>query len=485
MKLLLASSELHPFSKSGGLADMVGALAKTLASKGHQVGVVTPLYRGIRAKFPDIQNFDWQLDLPLGPNRVQGGVCILEPAENLTIYFIDQPHFYNRDSLYLGPWDYHENAARFIFLSKATANLARYLPWKPELVHVHDWQVGLVPLLINDQVARHGWLNPPGTCLTIHNLAYQGTFDAGAYALTNLPPEHFPTVEFFGQLNCLKAGLEFSDVLTTVSPRYAREITTELFGCGLDGVLRRRQRALTGILNGVDYEEWNTMENGHLKHAYSVEELRGKAENKAALQQEMGLPIESNVPLFATVTRLADQKGVDIQLAALQEMLSANMQFTLLGSGDPAFEKAYVDLQKRFPKKVALRIGFDQGLAHRIEAGADFFLMPSRFEPCGLNQMYSQRYGTIPIVRRTGGLDDSVTDLMDDSERADGIKFSEYSARALAKAIRKALVLYANKELFAEYQRNAMRADFSWERTADEYVRLYEHALFHEAVGIR
>ena len=485
MKLLLATSELHPFSKSGGLADMVGALAKTLAAQGHQVGVVTPLYRGIRKKFPDIQTFDWQLGVPLGADRVKGGVCILEPADNLTVYFIDQPHFYDRDSLYLGPWDYNENAARFIFLSKATANLARYLPWKPELVHVHDWQVALVPLLIQDEAARDGWMNPPATCLTIHNLAYQGTFEGSYYSLTNLPLSHFPTVEFFGQLNCLKAGLEFADALTTVSPRYAREITTELFGCGLDGVLRRRQRALTGILNGVDYEEWNTMENGHLKHTYSVEELRGKVENKAALQQEMGLPAAPDIPLFATVTRLADQKGVDIQLAALQEMLPANMQFTLLGSGDPAFESAYKDLQKRYPKKVALKIGFDNGLAHRIEAGADFFLMPSRFEPCGLNQMYSQRYGTIPIVRRTGGLDDSVTDVTDSGERADGIKFSEYSARALAKAIRKALVLYENKDLFALYQRNAMQADFSWEKTAVEYVRVYEQALFHETISTR
>lgn len=484
MKLLLASSELHPFSKSGGLADMVGALAKTLAAQGHQVGVVTPLYRGIQKKFPDIRKFDWQLDLPLGEGRAQGGVCVLEPADNLTIYFIDQPYFYDRDGLYMGAWSYEENAARFIFLSKAATNLARYLPWKPELVHVHDWQVGLVPLLIRDQAARGGWLDAPRTCLTVHNLAYQGNFPASAYALTNLPPAYYHAegAECYGQLNCLKAGLEYSDVLTTVSPRYAREITTELYGCGLDGVLRRRQRVLTGILNGVDYEEWNTLENGHLLHRYSIEELRGKAENKAALQREMKLPLAPDVPLFASVTRLADQKGVDIQLAALQEMLAANMQFALLGSGDPAFELAYKDLQRRFPSKVSVHLGFNNGLSHRVEAGADFFLMPSRFEPCGLNQMYSQRYGTIPIVRRTGGLDDSVTDLTDDAERADGIKFSEYSARALAKAMRKALVLYQNRDLFARYQQNAMGADFSWERTAGEYVRVYEQALMGLAV---
>ncbi len=483
MKILLVTSELHPFSKSGGLADMVGALAKTLAFLGHQVGVVTPLYRGIREKFPDLQKFDWNLDLALAADRVQGSVWTSQPADNLTIYFIEQQGFFDRSSLYTqGASDYPDNAERFIFFGKAATNLARYLPWKPEMVHVHDWQAGLVPLFIRDQALRDGWNDAPHTCLTIHNLAYQGVFPASAYALTNLPADYFTSegVEFYKLMNCLKAGIEFSDVLTTVSPRYAREITTEVYGCGLDGVLRRRQHALVGILNGVDYEEWNTVENGHLKHVYSVEELRGKSENKAALQREMNLPVEAGVPLFATVTRLVDQKGVDIQLAALQEMLASKMQFVLLGSGAPAYEKAYADLQQRFPKQVAVKIGFDHGLSHRIEAGADFFLMPSRFEPCGLNQMYSQRYGTIPIVRRTGGLDDSVTDLLDNQERADGIKFSEYSARALAKAIRKALILYENKDLFAEYQRNAMLADFSWERTAGEYVRVYEQAVFGE-----
>ena len=478
MRVLLVTSELHPYSKSGGLADMVGALAKTLAAQGHQTGVVTPLYRGIRQKFPDLRKLDWKLEQWLGSTPITGSVQVAEPADNLTVYFIEQDEFYNRPSLYTqGGADYPDNAERFIFFAKAATNLARYLSWRPELVHVHDWQAGLVPVFIRDQEQGDGWINPPRTCLTIHNLAYQGVFPATAWPLTNLPPEFYPALEFYGSLNCLKGGIELADVLTTVSPRYAREITTETFGCGLDGVLRRRQRVLTGILNGVDYEEWNTVENGHLKHTYSVEELRGKEENKAALQQEMGLPVDPDTPLFATVTRLVDQKGVDIQLAALEEMLASRMQFVLLGSGAPIFEKAYSDLQQRFPGKVAAKIGFDHGLSHRIEAGADFFLMPSRFEPCGLNQMYSQRYGTIPIVRRTGGLDDSVTDFIDNDDLADGIKFNEYSARALAKAIRKALVLYQDKELLAYYRENAMRADFSWDRTAGEYVRVYEQAL--------
>jgi starch synthase len=277
-------------------------------------------------------------------------------------------------------------------------------------------------------------------------------------------------------MNCLKAGILYADVITTVSPRYAREITTEAFGCGLDAVLRQRQDSLVGILNGVDYEEWNTTHNPHLKAPYSLGQLKGKLTNKLELQKEFGLPAGARLPLFANITRLADQKGVDIQLSALEEMVSADLQFVLLGSGAPHYEKAYQGLAQRFPNKVAVRIGFDQGLSHQIEAGADFFLMPSRYEPCGLNQMYSLRYGTIPIVRVTGGLDDSVVDLTEDPGKANGIKFHEYSVRALAKGIRKALVLYENGRLLRQYQHNAIKADFSWDRTAVEYKTIYERA---------
>jgi starch synthase len=329
------------------------------------------------------------------------------------------------------------------------------------------------------QRSHEGWFNAPRTCLTIHNLAYQGGFPRAAYELTNLPSDYFHPdgVEFWGQMNCLKAGINYADLLTTVSPRYAREITTPEFGCGLDPALRARHERLRGILNGVDYDEWNTANNPNLKTAYSVDDLAGKAVNKAELQKELSLPSAPNVPLFGSITRLADQKGVDIQLGALEEMLSSDMQFALLGSGSPEFERAYLSLASRYPKKVAVRLGYNQGLSHRIEAGADFFLMPSRFEPCGLNQMYSQRYGSIPIVRVTGGLDDTVTDLTEDERRADGIKFREYSVRALAKAIRKALVLYRIPELLAHLRSNAMRADFSWGRTSRDYVRAYGEIL--------
>jgi starch synthase len=477
MNILLASSEVFPFSKTGGLADMVAALGKALGRAGHHVGIITPFYAGIQDKFPAIQKFDWSMNLPLGSDWQSAEVWTLDPWKNVRVYFIHQPAFYHRAQLYTESGaDYPDNGRRFIFFSKAVLHLARYLPVKPDVLHVHDWQTGLVPILALHQKLTDGWLSAPKTCLTIHNLAYQGVFHPTQYALTNLPPDYFNPngVEFYGYLNCLKAAIVYADAITTVSPRYAREITTEEYGAGLDGILRQRLGDLRGILNGVDYDEWNTIKNPHLKHSYSTSDLSGKAAEKLDLQRELGLPVNPNIPLFSSVTRLADQKGVDLMLGALEEMLAADMQFAMLGSGSPQFEKAFLGLTSRHPKKVSVTIGYNHGLSHRIEAGSDFFLMPSRYEPCGLNQMYSLRYGTIPIVRVTGGLDDSVIDITEDHARANGIKFREYSVRALAKAIRKALVLAEHPSLFQHYRENAMRCDFSWDRTAQEYLRVYE-----------
>jgi starch synthase len=477
MKILLASSEALPYSKTGGLADMVGALAKFLARGGHQVGLVTPLYRGIREQFPGIHPFDWRFDLPFGADRVRGDVWISEAAPGLTVFFIDQPAFFDRGGIYLeGGVDYPDNAERFIFFSKCVAQLARFLPWQPDVIHPHDWPAALAAVFVADQKLREGWTAAPPVCLTIHNMAFQGNFPAAKFALTNLPQTYFQPegLEYYGGMNCLKAGISYANIITTVSPRYAREITTELFGCGLDGVLRKRQNVLHGILNGVDYDEWKTEDNPFLPHSYSESDFTGKQTDKAALQKELGLPEAPDIPLFGTISRLAEQKGVSLQLAALEEMLAAGMQFVLLGSGNRDFELGYRRLAERFPGKCAVRIGFDTGLSHRIEAGCDFYLMPSRFEPCGLNQMYSLRYGTVPIVRMTGGLDDSVIDIAEDEQQANGIKFVEYSVRALAKAIRKALVLYADKSLLKHYRRNGMARDFSWESTARQYAALYK-----------
>ncbi len=479
MKILLASSEVHPYSKTGGLADMVGALGKHLARAGHRVGLVTPLYAGIREKFKDLKPFGKPLEVKLDWRTVPGEIWTLEPVDGLTIYFVDQPDFFQRAGLYqdLGV-DFTDNAQRFLFLSKAVVHLALTLSWKPEIVHVHDWQAGVVPLLIHHErlTRRKGRGRSLRTCLTIHNLAYQGLFPSWDFPLTNLPWNYFNSegAEFYNQFNCLKSGIAFADLVTTVSPKYSREIMTPEYGCGLDGFLTKHESKLIGILNGVDYEEWNPETDTHIDAPYSSADLSGKTACKAALQAEMGLPVNEPVPLFGSINRLVEQKGVDIQLGALEEMLSADIQFVLLGSGNPAFEAGYLDLARRYPTKVAVKIGYNHSLSHRIEAGTDFFLLPSRFEPCGLNQMYSLRYGSIPIVRATGGLDDTVIDFNESSEAANGIKFTEYSSSALAKAIRKAIAIYEEPDLRMHYRLNGIEADFSWSRTAKEYLQIYQ-----------
>lgn len=479
MRILLASSEVYPYSKTGGLADSVGALSKALARAGHEVVVVTPLYRSVRESL-NLQPVEWRFNLPLGPKTGDAGLFMLEPSARLRLYFVSKPELYERTGIY-GEYgaDYADNGERFVFFSKCVVNLARYLPFKAEIIHIHDWHTGLVPLLVGQEMEGGKWADAPKVVLTIHNLAYQGVFPGATFGLTNLPATQFnaQTCEFYGQLNCLKAGISTADVITTVSPRYAREITTPEFGAGLDGLLRQRQDSLFGILNGVDYDEWNTTHNAFLASSYSLEDLSGKAACKTSLQEELGLKVNSEVPLFGVVTRLAEQKGVDVALGALEEMLSADMQFALLGSGSPSYERSFSELVGRWPGKVAVHIGYNQALAHRIEAGCDFYLMPSKFEPCGLNQMYSLRFGTIPIVRRTGGLDDTVIDLLENPEAANGIKFTEYSPPALAKAIRKALVLYGDNRLMDHYRRNGMKANFSWETAVRHYGKAYQHEV--------
>jgi starch synthase len=476
VRILLASSEVYPYSKTGGLGDAVGALGKALAKASHQVGIVTPLHRGVRERFVGLRRVDWRFDLALGPKLVDAVLLALDVSPGLTIYFVDKPEYFDRAGIYSeNGGDYADNAERFIFFCKCVAHLAHHLPLKPEVLHVHDWPTGLVPMLVQHEHRVGRWPKPPRLCLTIHNLAYQGVFPRAAFNLTNLPANlfHPETVEFYGQLNFLKAGIACADVVTTVSPRYAREITTQEYGAGLDGLLRKRQTVLAGILNGVDYEEWNTTANPFIAATFSADNIAGKAACKAALQKHFGLTVSPDIPVFGSVTRLADQKGIDITLGALEEMLAAPMQFVLLGSGSPNYEQALQSLAHRHPTKVGVQLGYDHSLAHQIEAGIDFFLMPSRFEPCGLNQLYSLRYGTIPVVRRTGGLDDTVIDAADDMARADGIKFIEPAPHALAKSIRKAMLLFQDKALLARYRQNGMVANFSWPKAVKAFESIY------------
>jgi len=487
MKILLASSEAHPFSKTGGLADMVAALAKALAKLGHEVGLVTPLYPSVRQRAPGLERLPVPMEVDLGVRVLRPVIWTAAQRAGPRLYFVDQPEFFQRSGIYQKYGrDYPDNAERFIFFSKVVARLALDLSPRPDLVHLNDWQTAFAAMFLNRARAGQGEGPRPAVCFTIHNLAYQGVFPASHYALANLRWEYFTpeTAEYYGRLNCLKGALSCADMITTVSPTYAREITTPEAGCGLDGLLRRRADRLVGITNGIDLEEWDPAANPALPHPYSPADLSGKTACKLALQRELGLPESESIPLFGNIGRMAHQKGLDLLLPALEQALAnASMQFVLLGSGSPALEQACRDLMARYPGRVSVRVGFDEALSHRIEAGCDFFVMPSRFEPCGLNQMYSLRYGTIPIVHATGGLEDTITDIRQepagtsDPVRANGIKFHELSVPAVAKALGKALSLYAEPELLRRFRRNSMAADCSWDRSAAEYLQVYERAV--------
>ena len=467
MNIFHVSSEVFPYSKTGGLADMTAALAKAQAGAGHEVTLVTPLYRGICDQFEGIKPSDTQLSVPLGQAKKTATVWTHNPAENLTILFVDQPELFDRANVY----GEDDDAERFIFFSKAAARLAK----RAEIVHAHDWQSALtMPLLSLGQAQI-------GTVFTIHNAAYQGRFGRDKFELTGLPDSFFnwQQLEFYDDINLLKGGVVFADLATTVSPRYAEELLTAKYGCGLEGVFQAKGSALTGVLNGVDYSEWNTTTNPHLAAPFSADAPQDKAHNKAALQRELGLAEAPEAPLFGNISRFVEQKGIDIMLEALEQQLSdeETFQFAGLGSGDTLLEQAMSDLAKRHPGRVAVRIGYDTALAHRIEAGCDFFIMPSRFEPCGLNQLYSLRYGAIPIARETGGLKDSIIDLSQGDDTATGIKFEQPNADALGQAHGQALALYYDRHPRVRVRDNGMRADFSWSRTTAEYNRLYDSVL--------
>lgn len=479
MHVLLATSELNPYSKTGGLADMVSALSAAVARGGIRVSVVTPLYRGVAGAHPGIEPTSWRLAIPMGGSLMEGRFHRRDLAPNLTLWFVEQPGFYDRAGLYAeANRDHADNAARFLFLSRAALVLARHLPDPPRVLHCHDWQTGLIPLLLRHAQVHEGWAQAPRTVFTIHNLAFQGAFPASSWGLTGLPADwlHLESALHFDRVNFMKAALTQANAITTVSPTYAREILTPEYGCGLEGLLLKRYNDLSGILNGVDPEEWDPDSDPALAARFSAADPAGKADCKAALQRELGLAERSDVPLFANISRLTDQKGSSLIIEAVRHLLGAgeSLQLALLGSGEKALENAFRDLARRFPDQVAARIGFDPALSHRIEAGADFYLMPSRFEPCGLNQLYSLRYGAIPVVRATGGLQDSVVDPREDAARATGIKFTPYTEGALQKAILKALALWQEPAWLRHLRHNGMTTDFSWEKQSAEYVSLYD-----------
>lgn len=476
VSILMVGSEALPFSKTGGLADVLGALPLALGKLGHRVTVMTPRYRGVQAQGTSRTIQVSGIGGPIADTRL-----VEQPlADNVRAVLVDRPELYDRDSLYGAGGDYPDNPRRFAFLCKAALEYAVQSNETFDILHAHDWQAALAPVYLRTRYADQPRLSRMTAIFTIHNLAYQGNFHASWLGPLELGPEmlSLDAMEFWGQISLLKGGIVFSDSVTTVSPSYAREIQSEEYGCGFDGILATRAADLHGILNGIDTDRWDPRRDPFLPEPYDEHTLEKKDAAKRALIDLLspGIAFENFArPLVGMVSRLVDQKGLDL-FAELAPVLPAYGSFAVLGTGDPRYERLLRELAAAYPERFAVKIGFDESLAHLVEGAADIFLMPSSFEPCGLNQMYSMRYGTVPVVRATGGLDDTVTDYNDAAGTGTGFKFKPYTAAALLAAMERAKTAFANPRIWTQLQAAGMRQDFSWDRSAREYVKLYESA---------
>jgi len=488
LNILITASEAVPFAKEGGLADVVGALPKFLKAQGHDVRVVMPRYYKVdREKF-QLRQLPGVLVVPMG---VIGSMyCgVLEgrlPGTDVPVYFLEHDDFYGRDTLYeTDNRGYIDNDNRFIFLSRGSLELCKMIQFAPDVVHAHDWHTAAVPVLMNTVYRHDQYLGEAASVLTIHNMQHQGSFYEGAMDVLGVGWEHFTylELEMENQVNLLKGGIYHATLLNTVSEGYAREMQTPEYGWGLEGVVRERSGALTGILNGVDYDEWNPECDPFLPAPYSAQDLSGKKICKRELQRACGLPERDDVPLIGMVSRLVKQKGIDTLAQALPRLLELDVQIVLLGAGEPWAHFYFGGMAAKHPERFACRIGYDNRLAHQIEGGCDFFLMPSAFEPCGLNQMYSLRYGTIPIVRATGGLDDSVQNLDAGTRTGTGFKFWNLNAGALFDTVGWAVhTWYHDPAMIQELRQNAMAQRFTWDEAAEKYERLYQRAV-HMRLG--
>ncbi|NIO48319.1 MAG: glycogen synthase GlgA [Candidatus Aminicenantes bacterium] len=480
MKILFASSEVTPFAKTGGLADVSASLPAAIASLGHQVRVIMPMYRSVMKGNFKLRSLEKSLDLSHRGRLIKDKVFYSETGRNPLIYFIKRDEFFDRDMLYgTSKGDYPDNADRFIFFSKGILNLCKLAGFQPDVIHCNDWQTSLAPVYLKSLYKNDPFFCNARTIFTIHNLAYQGVFPEQYMAVSELPPEFFSIkgLEYYGKINFMKGGILFSDIITTVSGKYAREIQTSEYGYGLDGVLRERSNDIYGVLNGVDYTEWSPETDSHIAANYNPEDISGKRNCKEELIEIFELEGSVKTPVIGIISRLADQKGFDILANAMDELMRMKLLLVLLGKGDEKYEEKFSELGKKYKGRLGVKIAFDTVLAHKIEAGSDMFLMPSRYEPCGLNQMYSLKYGTIPIVRATGGLEDTIKEFDPETEKGNGFKFAEYSPRAMVTGVKKASEAYQNRDLWLRLMRNAMKEDFSWKTSALKYIDIYNKAL--------
>lgn len=459
MKILMCASEVVPFAKTGGLADVAGALPLALEKLGQEIIIVLPRYKSIQESQFRIK-------------RLKDDISYSMIGKEIKVYFIESDNYFNRDGLYGDKTgDYKDNLERFSYYSKRTLQLLKEIRFKPEIIHVHDWQSSLIPVYLKTKSSDDTFYKDIKTVLTIHNIGYQGLFSKEEFPKLGLDWGLFNIegLEFYDKINILKGGVVFSDIINTVSPTYSKEIQTKEFGFGLEGVLQKRRKSVFGILNGLDYSIWNPETDKFIAQKYSLRNIKDKYKNKEGLQKVCGLPLKRDIPLFGIVSRLAEQKGFDILAEAIDTICKMNLQLVILGTGDIKYHQILEAIIKKYPKVISLHLKFDDPLAHKIYAGSDIFLMPSKYEPCGLGQMISLKYGTIPLVFETGGLADTV-------DKDNGFIFDNYKKEDLIKAIKKVIDAFKDKKKWGALICKAMRCNFSWEESAKRYLSLYEKA---------
>lgn len=477
-KILMVSAEVDPFAKTGGLADVAGALPKALKKMGHDVRIVMPRYKCISAKMSYLTDFSVEM---MGHAETaivrEGSLNFEEDGETFSIpvYFVDSYNYFDRPGIYCYP----DDGDRFVFFDKAVLKMLPLIGFKPDLIHCNDWQAGPIPLYIKEKYNEDAYYRDIATLFTIHNLQYQGNFGKGILPVLGFGDEYFTSekLEFYGEVNFMKAGILYADIINTVSETYVKEIKTPEYGERMNGLLKVKEDNLYGIVNGVDTSLYNSATDSKIYKKFDIKTMHNKAINKKQLQMELGLPV-TNVPIISMITRICDQKGFDLVKEVMPEILRTDVQFVVLGLGDPKYENLFKQYVKDFPGKVSANIEFNDTLAHKIYAGSDMFLMPSKFEPCGLGQLIAFRYGTVPVVRETGGLADTVRNFKVEEEKGNGFTFKEYSSRALMKCMVRAISVYRNMpDIWSKIVEEGMKEDYSWNKVSDKYVNLYKKAI--------
>lgn len=483
MQIAFVASEAIPYAKTGGLADVSGALPRELEKCGHKVKLFLPKYYSINEQHFPLIYMDSLGEIPVRVNHTAHNITVYKgklPQSVVEVYFINCPHFFHRHSLYTND---HDEDERFLLFNKAVIETIQRLSWKPDIIHCNDWQTGLIPLLIKENYSWDILFNGVSTVFTIHNIGYQGLFKKETAHKAELKEEHLydDTIVHNGLFSFLKSAISFADKINTVSETYAKELLTAEYGAGLNKSLAKRLTDYSGIINGVDYNIWNPETDKNIPFNYSLRDLSGKQKNKEFLLKKINLPFDSKTPLIGMVSRMAAQKGFDLFASSAEYLMSFNAQWVVLGSGEKEYEQLFLLLQKEYPQKLAVSFGYNNELAHLIEAASDIFLMPSQYEPCGLNQIYSLKYGTVPVVRKTGGLADTVRDwdelLFNGSEDGTGFSFEQYDGYALTNAFDRALKHFQNKSVWSKIQLNGMMKDFSWNHSAEQYSELYKKAV--------